>query len=51
MVDTLCPKCKGTFQIKEENRSVHICYDCLRNGKMDQYEKIPNEAKNSSLRH
>ncbi|MDP1729000.1 MAG: hypothetical protein Q8L27_02240 [archaeon] len=50
MVDTLCPKCKNTFNIKDKDGTVHICYDCLRAGKMDQHDKKIKDAKEFNLR-
>ena len=39
-----CKKCHGTFRVKEPDGSVHVCYDCLQKGKMDQHEKNPKSA-------
>jgi hypothetical protein len=35
--DTSCPKCRGEGYIKEKDGSVHICFDCLNSGKLDQH--------------
>ena len=42
-----CPKCKGTGIIKEENGSVHVCFDCLAAGRLDVHSK---DVKNSGVR-
>ena len=44
MDEAVCPKCKGTLRVKEKDGSVHVCYDCLAKGKMDQHEKNPKTA-------
>ena len=33
----VCEKCKDTRQIKEKNGTIHICFDCLAAGRMDQH--------------
>ena len=33
-----CPKCQGTGIVKDE-KGVHTCWDCLRNGDMDAHSK------------
>lgn len=40
-----CPKCKGTGRVKEKNGTIHICYDCLLSGKMDQHDKNVKSAE------
>ncbi len=35
----LCQKCKGTGIVKEEDKSVHVCWDCLNNGRLDVHSK------------
>ncbi len=38
-----CSKCNGTGVVKEKNGDVHICWDCLLNGKMDAHSaKVPD---------
>ncbi len=39
MPEDVCKKCKGTGIVKEEDGSVHTCFDCLLEGKMDQHDK------------
>ena len=48
----LCPKCNNTFQIKEKNGTIHICFDCLVNGKMDQHgdKTKMRDAKDFNIR-
>ena len=48
--NALCPKCKNTFNIKEKDGTVHICYDCLIAGKMDQHDKKIRDAKDFNIR-
>jgi len=45
MVVDDCPKCRGERIIKEKNGTVHICYECLLSGKMDQHDKNPKTAE------
>jgi len=38
-----CPKCDGTGIVKEQNGSIHTCWDCLQEGKMDVHsDKVPD---------
>jgi len=48
--NALCPKCKNTYQIREKDGTIHICYDCLLAGKMDQHDKKVREAKDFGLK-
>lgn len=34
-----CIKCKETGIVKEPNGEVHVCWDCLRKGKLDVHTK------------
>jgi DnaJ-class molecular chaperone len=43
----ICLKCKGTGIVKEKDGSVHVCWDCLNNGKLDVHSK---NVKESGLR-
>ena len=45
-----CPKCKGTGRIKEEDGTVHTCFDCLTKGKMDQHDKNIKDAEDLRIR-
>jgi hypothetical protein len=35
----ICQKCKGKGVIKDEDGSIHTCFDCLLSGRMDQHDK------------
>jgi hypothetical protein len=34
-----CPKCHGKRQIKEKDGTIHICFECLVSGRLDQHDK------------
>ena len=34
-----CQKCKDTGMVKENNGSVHVCFDCLSSGNLDVHSK------------
>lgn len=34
-----CPHCKDTGIVKEPNGSVHTCWKCLQEGKLDVHSK------------
>jgi hypothetical protein len=34
-----CEKCKDTGIVKEDDNSVHVCFDCLREGRLDVHSK------------
>lgn len=40
-----CPKCKGKGIVKEDNGSVHACWDCLSKGKLDVHSKNIPDSK------
>ncbi|MEM1535972.1 MAG: hypothetical protein QXQ82_02205 [Candidatus Pacearchaeota archaeon] len=45
MTEEKCPKCNNTGIVKEKDGSVHVCFDCLNKGKLDQHSKDIKEAK------
>jgi hypothetical protein len=34
-----CPKCHGKRRIQDKDGTVHLCFDCLANGKLDMHDK------------
>ncbi len=42
--DKSCLKCKGEGRIVEKDGTIHICYDCLSKGFMDQHNKEIKDA-------
>jgi len=38
-MDVECRKCNNTGIVKEEDKSVHVCWDCLRSGRLDVHTK------------
>jgi len=50
MEEEVCQKCKGTGRIKEENGSIHTCFDCLSKGKMDQHDKKMKSAEELGIK-
>jgi len=40
----ICPKCKGTGRVKEKDGSVHTCFDCLLNNRLDQHTSTPKDS-------
>lgn len=40
-----CPKCNGTGIVKDKDGSIHTCWDCLRDGKMDVHSEKVSESK------
>ena len=45
-----CPKCKGMGRIREKDGTIHICYDCLERGEMDQHDKNPKTAEDFRIK-
>lgn len=38
-----CQKCEDTGMVKEKTGQVHVCFDCLQNGKLDVHsKKVPD---------
>jgi len=48
--NTICPKCKNTGQIKEKDGTIHICFDCLASGRLDQHDKKIRDASDFGIR-
>lgn len=45
MVEPRCSKCNDTFMVMNyNNKGVHICYDCLAKGYMDQDNQLNAKA-------
>ena len=42
----VCQKCNNTGIVKERNGSVHVCFDCLNSGRLEQHGK----PKDSGIR-
>lgn len=40
-----CPKCRGTGRVRDKDGSIHVCFDCLSNGGMDQHDKDLKSAE------
>ncbi|MEK6890986.1 MAG: hypothetical protein AABX03_02515 [Nanoarchaeota archaeon] len=34
-----CGECKDTFVVKEKNGTVHTCWTCLQEGRLDAHSK------------
>ena len=47
MSEEVCEKCKGKKIVKEADGSVHVCWECLRKGKLDVHSK---NIKDSGLK-
>jgi len=47
MDEEVCQKCKGTGIVKEKDGSIHVCWDCLREGRLDVHSK---NVKDSGLK-
>ena len=45
-----CPKCKGTGRIKEKDGTIHVCFDCLMDGGMDQHDKNLKSAEDLRIK-
>jgi len=48
--NTVCEKCKNTGQIKEKDGTIHICFDCLASGRLDQHDKKIRDAKDFGIK-
>jgi ribosomal protein L37AE/L43A len=48
--DAVCPKCNNTRMIKEKDGTIHICFDCLNSGRLDQHEKKLKDAKDFGIK-
>jgi len=43
LMNEVCKKCNGTGIVKDKDGSVHVCWDCLREGKLDVHtEHLPD---------
>ncbi|GBE19658.1 hypothetical protein BMS3Abin17_00383 [archaeon BMS3Abin17] len=44
-MDKSCPKCKDTGIVKDEDGTAHVCWDCLRDGRLDVHSKDVPDSK------
>lgn len=44
MVDN-CSKCHGTGKVKDKDGSIHTCWDCLQNGRLDIHSNNVPDSK------
>ena len=42
--ERVCPKCEGTGMVKDKS-GIHVCFDCLREGRLDVHSKKLPETK------
>jgi hypothetical protein len=42
-----CNKCNNTGKVRDKDGSIHVCFDCLQNGNLDQHDKV---IKDSNIR-
>jgi hypothetical protein len=40
----LCEKCKDTGRIQERDGTIHVCFDCLTSGRLDNHDKIVKDS-------
>ena len=45
-----CQKCRGTGRVKEKDGTIHVCYDCLKDGGMDQHDKDLKSAEDLRIK-
>jgi len=51
MVETVvCPKCNNTGKVKEKDGTIHICFDCLLAGRLDQHDKKLKSAEELGIK-
>jgi len=49
-MDEECIECHNTLRIKDKNGTIHPCYKCLLEGKMDQHNKNIKDAKDLGIK-
>jgi len=47
---TVCPKCNNAGNIRDKDGTVHICFDCLRSGRLDQHDKKIKSAQELGIK-
>lgn len=40
-----CSKCGNTGTVKDKDGTVHVCWDCLREGRLDVHSKKLPDSK------
>ena len=40
-----CSICKNTGVVKEKDGTIHVCWDCLKKGKLDVHSKDLPDSK------
>ena len=49
MEENVCEDCKGTRRVREKDGTIHPCYKCLNEGKMDQHSTNLKDAKDYGI--
>jgi len=50
MGNEVCEKCKGTGRVMDKKGTIHTCFDCLLNDKMDQHDKKTKSAEELGIK-
>lgn len=45
-----CSKCHGERNIKEKDGTIHICFQCLAAGRLDQHDKKIKSAEELGIK-
>ncbi len=45
-----CQKCRGERRIREKDGTIHICFDCLQAGRLDQHDKKLKNAQDLGIK-
>ena len=45
-----CEKCHGKGNVTEKDGTIHICYQCLQDGSMDQHDKKIRSASDFGIK-
>ncbi|MFA5953137.1 MAG: hypothetical protein WC812_00945 [Candidatus Pacearchaeota archaeon] len=50
MGEPICKKCNDKGMIKEKDGTVHICFDCLTSGRLDQHNSNLKDASDLRIK-
>jgi len=45
-----CPRCHGEGRVKEKDGTSHTCFDCLKDGSLDQHDKKLKDASELGMK-
>lgn len=45
-----CPKCHGKRNVTDKDGTIHICFECLTSGRLDQHDRKMKSAEEMGIK-